>query len=66
MGQEMLEGSASLFIWTAMVDRSKWKYRERAYPYIYMDGGQGVQNLYWAAPAVNLAVALWEPSLIMR
>lgn len=54
MGQEMLEGAACVFIWTAMVDRSKWKYRERAYRYIYMDVGHIGQNLYLAATAMNL------------
>jgi len=54
LGQEMLEEAACVFIWTAIVDRSKWKYRERAYRYIYMDAGHIGQNLYLAATALNL------------
>lgn len=54
MGQEMLEEAACVFVWTAMIDRSKWKYRERAYRYIYMDVGHIGQNLYLAATAMNL------------
>ena len=54
LGQEMLEEAACVFVWTATVGRSKWKYRERAYRYIYMDAGHIGQNLYLAATALNL------------
>lgn len=54
LGQELLEEAACVFIWTAMVQRSKWKYRERAYRYIYMDAGHIGQTLYLAATALNL------------
>ena len=54
LGQELLETAAVVFIWTAVVERSKWKYRERAYRYIYMDVGHIGQNLYLAASALNL------------
>ena len=54
LGQEILEEAACVFVWTAMVERSKWKYRERAYRYIYMDAGHIGQNLYLAATALGL------------
>jgi SagB-type dehydrogenase family enzyme len=54
LGQEMLEEAACVFVWAAMVQRSKWKYRERAYRYIYMDVGHIGQTLYLAATALNL------------
>jgi SagB-type dehydrogenase family enzyme len=54
LGQEMLSEAACVFIWTAIVERSKWKYRERAYRYIYMDAGHIGQNFYLAATALNL------------
>jgi SagB-type dehydrogenase family enzyme len=54
LGQEMLEEASCVFVWTAIVERSKWKYRERAYRYIYMDAGHIGQNLYLAATAMNL------------
>ena len=54
LGQEMLKDAGAVFIWTAVVRRSKWKYRERAYRYIYMDAGHIGQNLYLAATALNL------------
>jgi len=54
LGQEMLGEAACVFVWTAIVERSKWKYRERAYRYIYMDVGHIGQNLYLAATGLNL------------
>jgi SagB-type dehydrogenase family enzyme len=54
LGQEMLEEAACVFVWTAIVERSKWKYQERAYRYIYMDAGHIGQTLYLAATALNL------------
>ena len=54
LGQEMLEEAACVFIWTAIVGRSKWKYRERAYRYIYMDVGHIGQTLYLAATALGI------------
>ena len=50
----MLENAALAFIWTAVIERSKWKYRERAYRYIYMDAGHIGQNAYLAAEALGL------------
>jgi SagB-type dehydrogenase family enzyme len=54
LDQTMVKESAVVFIWTAVVARSKWKYRERAYRYIYMDAGHIGQNLYLAAVALGL------------
>jgi SagB-type dehydrogenase family enzyme len=54
LDQEMLGEASCVFIWTAIAGRSKWKYRERAYRYIYMDVGHIGQNLYLAATALNL------------
>ena len=54
LGQELLEEASCIFVWTAVVERSKWKYRERAYRYIYMDVGHIGQNLYLAATAMDL------------
>ncbi len=54
LGQEMLGEAAAVFVWTAVVGRSKWKYRERAYRYIYMDAGHIGQALYLAASALDL------------
>ena len=37
-------------------ERSKWKYRQRAYRYIYMDAGHIAQNLYLAGTAAGIGV----------
>lgn len=54
LGQKMLRDANVVLIWTAVVARSKWKYRERAYRYIYMDAGHIAQNAYLAAETLGL------------
>jgi SagB-type dehydrogenase family enzyme len=44
--QEFLEEGAVSFIWTAVLQRSRWKYQERGYRYVYLDAGHVCQNLY--------------------
>lgn len=54
LDQPMAETAAVVFIWTAIPERGKWKYLERAYRYIYLDAGHIAQNLYLAATALGL------------
>lgn len=54
LGQDMARTASVVFIWTAVVQRSKWKYKERGYRYIYLDGGHIGQNLYLGATALEL------------
>ena len=56
LGQMMVMDAQCTFIWTAVVERSKWKYRQRAYRYIYLDAGHIAQNLYLAAEGMGLGV----------
>jgi SagB-type dehydrogenase family enzyme len=56
LGQDMIREAQTTFIWTAVVARSKWKYRQRAYRYIYMDAGHIAQNLYLAGTAAGIGV----------
>jgi SagB-type dehydrogenase family enzyme len=56
LGQGIVATAQVTFIWTAMVERSKWKYRQRAYRYIYLDAGHIAQNLYLAGTAEGLGV----------
>lgn len=56
LGQGMITRAQVSFIWTAVVERSKWKYRQRAYRYIYMDSGHIAENLYLAGEALDLGV----------
>jgi SagB-type dehydrogenase family enzyme len=56
LGQTLVMAAHVTFIWTAIVERSRWKYRQRAYRYIYLDAGHIGQNLYLAAGALGLGV----------
>jgi SagB-type dehydrogenase family enzyme len=53
LDQEMCADAAVVFIWTAVFRRSKWKYSQRAYRYIYLDAGHIAQNLALAAASIN-------------
>jgi SagB-type dehydrogenase family enzyme len=54
LGQTLVMAASVTFIWTALVERSRWKYRQRAYRYIYLDAGHIGENLYLAAGALGL------------
>jgi len=56
--QQMLFDCAAAFIWTARVKRSRWKYRQRAYRYIYLDAGHAAENLALAAESLGLGCCL--------
>jgi SagB-type dehydrogenase family enzyme len=52
--QEMARAAAVVFVWVAVIERSRQKYHQRAYRYIYLDCGHIAQNLYLAATALDL------------
>jgi SagB-type dehydrogenase family enzyme len=54
LGQRMCLEAAVVFIWTAIFFRSKWKYKQRAYRYIYLDAGHMAQNLALSATSLGL------------
>jgi SagB-type dehydrogenase family enzyme len=54
LGQEMCAMAAVVFIWTAIFQRSKWKYGQRAYRYIYLDAGHIAENLALASTGLGL------------
>lgn len=54
LGQKMCLEAAVVFIWTAIFNRSKWKYRQRAYRYIYLDAGHIAQNVALASTSLGL------------
>lgn len=56
LGQNMVMKAQVTFLWSAVVDRAKWKYDQRAYRYIYLDAGHIAENLYLAAEARDLGV----------
>lgn len=54
LDQGMCARTPAVFVWTAIVERSKWKYRQRAYRYIYLDAGHIAENLALAAVSLGL------------
>lgn len=56
LGQGIVATAQATFVWSAVLPRSKWKYRQRAYRYIYLDAGHICQNLYLAGEALDLGV----------
>ncbi len=53
LDQDMAFSANVVFIWTAVFQRSKWKYNQRAYRYVYLDAGHIAQNLALAAVSLN-------------
>jgi SagB-type dehydrogenase family enzyme len=54
LDQRMAALANVVFVWTAVFPRSMWKYRQRAYRYVYLDAGHIAQNLALAAVALGL------------
>jgi SagB-type dehydrogenase family enzyme len=54
LDQQMAADAAVVFVWTAIVDRSRWKYGERCYRYLYLDAGHIGAHLSLAAEAMGL------------
>jgi SagB-type dehydrogenase family enzyme len=56
LSQGFLGEAAAVFIWTGILNRARWKYRERAVRYLFLDAGHICQNLMLAATALGLGV----------
>lgn len=54
LGQAMCAQASIVIAWTALFERAAWKYRQRAYRYIYLDAGHMAQNLALAATSIGL------------
>jgi SagB-type dehydrogenase family enzyme len=54
LGQTMFLTAQLTFIWSAVIARAKWKYRQRTYRYVYLDAGHIAENLYLAAEALGI------------
>ncbi|MDX1813345.1 MAG: SagB/ThcOx family dehydrogenase [Candidatus Bathyarchaeia archaeon] len=52
--QKMCLNAQLVLIWTAVFARSKWKYAQRAYRYVYLEVGHMAQNLAVAATGIGL------------
>jgi SagB-type dehydrogenase family enzyme len=53
LGQQICSAASVVFIWTAIFERSKWKYGQRAYRYIHLDAGHIAENLALSAASIN-------------
>lgn len=56
LSQSFLAAAGAVFIWTGVLNRARWKYRERAVRYLFLDAGHICQNLMLAATALGLGV----------
>ncbi len=54
LDQEIARRANVVFVWTAIFERAKWKYKQRAYRYVYLDAGHIAQNVALAATALGL------------
>ncbi len=54
LDQSMCYHAAAVFIWTAIFNRSKCKYGERGYCYIYLDAGHIAENLALSSTSLQL------------
>lgn len=54
LDQGFLMKAGLVLVWTGVFERSKWKYRQRAYRYVYLDAGHIAQNAALAATAMGL------------
>ena len=52
LDQTMCATASVVFIWTGVFRRSKWKYAQRAYRYVYLDAGHIAENLALAAASI--------------
>lgn len=54
LGQRVCDDAAVVFVWTAIFNRSKHKYRQRAYRYVYLDAGHIGHSLALSAVSLGL------------
>ncbi len=54
LDQGMCLSAPAIFVFTAVWQRSIWKYKQRAYRYVYLDAGHMAQNLALAAAGLDL------------
>jgi len=54
LNQYFCRKASVIFVWSAIFFRSKWKYKERAYRYIFIDVGHIAENLALSAVYLEL------------
>jgi SagB-type dehydrogenase family enzyme len=66
-GQSFAGQAAVTFIWTAIPERTEWRYGEASYKVIALDAGHVCQNLYLACQAIGCgtcAIAAYDQPLV--
>jgi SagB-type dehydrogenase family enzyme len=66
-GQGFAGRAAVTFIWTAVPERTEWRYAEASYKVIALDAGHVCQNLYLACEAIGsgtCAIAAYNQTLV--
>ncbi len=67
LGQDMCQLAAVNFVWSAVMERCRAKYYERAYRYVWWDSAHISENLFLAATALGLGsccIGAWHDNLI--
>ena len=54
--QTVIQSAQATVIWSSLIARGRWKYRQRSYRYVYLDAGHIGQNIYLAGEALGLGV----------
>jgi SagB-type dehydrogenase family enzyme len=54
LGQRVCAEAQAVFVWTAVLERSRWKYGERFARYVLLDAGHIAANVALAATALGL------------
>jgi SagB-type dehydrogenase family enzyme len=68
-GQRFAGEAAVTFVWTALPERTEWRYAEASYKVIAIDAGHVCQNLYLACAAIGAgacAIAAYNQDLVDR
>ncbi len=55
LDQGMASDADLVLIWTAVFERTTWKYKQRGYRYVYLDAGHVAQNTALAAVSLGLS-----------
>lgn len=54
--QNMVKTASVNFIWSAIPNRTVWRYTARSWRYLHLDAGHVCQNLYLAGESINCGV----------
>lgn len=54
LDQKIAYEASLVLVWTAIFERCKWKYKQRAYRYLYLDAGHIAQSVALASVALGL------------